>query len=142
MSQQPLRDHFVLAIFPPGEDRASLSSILENPSWQLWFTRTFSETQNALAGGSVAVVLSEGHLPDGHCWRDVLQHLQDMPDPAPLIVADRLADETLWAEVLNLGGYDVLSKPFVPGEVLYAVTAAWRFRADRQAGITRMPPPS
>ncbi len=30
----------------------------------------------------------------------------------PLIVTDRLANEALWSEVLNLGGYDVVAKPF------------------------------
>jgi len=37
--------------------------------------------------------------------------------PPLLIVASRLADERLWAEVLNLGGYDVLLKPFEPAEL-------------------------
>ena len=42
-----------------------------------------------------------------------------------LIVTDRLADERLWAEVLNLGGYDLLLKPFDPEEVLRVVNSAW-----------------
>ncbi len=40
-------------------------------------------------------------------------------------MTDRLADERLWSEVLNLGGYDVLLKPFEPGEVLRVVNSAW-----------------
>jgi DNA-binding NtrC family response regulator len=42
-----------------------------------------------------------------------------------LIVTDRLADERLWAEVLNLGGYDLLLKPFDPEELLRVVSSAW-----------------
>jgi hypothetical protein len=34
-------------------------------------------------------------------------------------VISRLADEYLWAEVLNLGGHDVLAKPLRQAEVLW-----------------------
>jgi len=49
-----------------------------------------------------------------------------MPIPPQLIVADRLAHEGLWAEVLNLG-YDLLMTPFEAAEVLRVVTLAWDF---------------
>lgn len=45
-----------------------------------------------------------------------------------LIVADRLADEALWAEVLNLGRYDVPVMPFAHEEVLRVISMAWEFR--------------
>jgi hypothetical protein len=35
------------------------------------------------------------------------------------------ADESLWAQVLNLGGFDVLMTPFEPEEVLRITFAAW-----------------
>lgn len=38
----------------------------------------------------------------------------------------RLADESLWAEVLNLGGYDVLPTPLVEDEVTRVVWLAWQ----------------
>ena len=52
--------------------------------------------------------------------------MQKMECPAPLIVGDRLADERLWAKVLNLGGYDLLAKPFNAKEVLHVVSTACR----------------
>jgi hypothetical protein len=42
------------------------------------------------------------------------------------VVASRHADENLWGEVLNLGGYDVLIKPFDCSEVTRVVGMAWR----------------
>jgi hypothetical protein len=42
----------------------------------------------------------------------------DSPFPPSLIVFSCLADEFLWAEVLNLGGFDVRMTPFEPEEVL------------------------
>jgi len=36
-----------------------------------------------------------------------------------------MADDALWAEVLNLGGYNVLAKPFDSREVFRVVGNAW-----------------
>ena len=52
---------------------------------------------------------------------DWLEYLESLPNPPLLIVTSRLADERLWAEVLNLGAWDVLAKPFDDGEVLRTV---------------------
>jgi hypothetical protein len=43
-----------------------------------------------------------------------------------LVVASRLADERLWAEVLNLGGHDVLAMPFDAHEVRRVMESAVR----------------
>jgi hypothetical protein len=48
--------------------------------------------------------------------------------PPELIVADRLADSALWAEVMNLGSYDLLITPFEAAEVLRVVSMACEFR--------------
>jgi hypothetical protein len=40
-------------------------------------------------------------------------------------VSSRLADESLWAEVLNLGGYDLLQTPFEPSELFRVLHLAW-----------------
>jgi DNA-binding response OmpR family regulator len=58
-----------------------------------------------------------------------------------LIVCSRLADERLWAEVLNLGGYDVLAIPFHAGEVEHTVNAACRtYRSKLAAEQARRRP--
>ena len=55
----------------------------------------------------------------------MLARLQELPHPTPLIVPDRLADEALWAEVLNLGAYDLVSEPFDHTEVTRVIELAW-----------------
>lgn len=55
-------------------------------------------------------------------WRTLLSDIQQRP--FALIVASRKADEELWAEVLNLGGFDVLSLPFERDELEFSVLAA------------------
>jgi DNA-binding response OmpR family regulator len=69
------------------------------------------------------VVVCDQTLADGD-WRDLLRDLQSEQEMPPLIVSSRLADDRLWAEVLNLGGYDLLTKPFAVAEVSRVVRLA------------------
>ena len=127
MVEEPIAYRAILAVFPFREDRTSLETILGDANWDLRFTATFEEARSALRAFSFGAVISEGHLPDGQCWKDLLREIQDIAGSPPLIVVERFADEWLWAEVLNLGGYDVLMKPFDAKEVLHAVTMACHF---------------
>jgi len=76
------------------------------------------------------VVISDCLLPDGR-WNDLLLDLRRQAVEPLLIVASRLADDRLWAEVLNLGGYDVLAMSFRAEEVLRSVSLAWRHWRER-----------
>jgi hypothetical protein len=42
-----------------------------------------------------------------------------------------MADERLWSEVLNLGGYNVLAKPLNMKEVFHVVGLAWMLWKQR-----------
>jgi response regulator RpfG family c-di-GMP phosphodiesterase len=69
-------------------------------------------------------VICDHCLPDGD-WKSVLAELDSVPDHPSFIVSSRLADERLWAEVLNLGAFDLLlGSPFVPEEVLRVTQSA------------------
>jgi hypothetical protein len=56
----------------------------------------------------------------------VLQDLQRREHPPQLVVTSRLADDALWSEVLNRGGYDVLPEPFEHEEVERVISSARR----------------
>ena len=103
MAEKPIANPTILAVFPAAEDRASLIDIFAHSGWKIRFTRVLAETQRALLRSAVGVVISDSCFSDGNCWQDLLHELRQMEGPPPLIVADRLADERLWAEVLNLG---------------------------------------
>jgi DNA-binding response OmpR family regulator len=62
------------------------------------------------------LVVCDTEIEDRGSWRDLLKG-QDAGPRFALIVVSRQADEALWAEVLNLGGSDVLEKPFAAEEV-------------------------
>jgi DNA-binding response OmpR family regulator len=115
----------VLLVGPFDEDLTSLLRILDCSDWNIYWYKTCAEAVSSLARNEISVVLCECDLPDGN-WKDLLACLACFANPAPLIVTSRLADDFLWAEVLNLGGYDLLVKPFNAEEVmrtLYRATA-------------------
>jgi len=130
MAELPIAIRTVLGVFSAIEDRQSLQAIFSNSLWKLELTGTLSEAQAVLRSSRLGVVISESSLTGDYGWKDLLHSLQNMEDPPPLIVADRLADERLWAEVLNLGAYDLLTMPLDGREVLYVVTAACRHREN------------
>jgi len=84
-------------------------------------------------------VICERDVPDTD-WKQALTQLAELADSPLLIVTSRWADDYLWAEVLNLGGYDVLMKPFDQTEVVRVISLAWlnwKNNHDRRAGMTR-----
>ena len=76
------------------------------------------------------VLLCEPDLPDG-AWSDLLADTLRLPLPPPLIVVARHADESLWMDVLQRGGYNVLGMPFEEREAFRLVSMAWLNLRDR-----------
>jgi len=114
----------VLAISSHADDRAFLQNIFNHTNWVLGWARSWREARSFLRRHRMPVVLVESQLPDAS-WKDALAGLSRMAEQPRLIVSSRIADEFLWAEVLNLGGYDVLAKPFDASEVFRVISLAW-----------------
>jgi len=115
----------VLAVIPQETDLAVLSRILSHSAWTVLSVSSVLEARRLLTKEHVHVLLAERQLSDGD-WKDLLAITGDMPDPPQLIVISREGDERLWAEVLNLGAWDVLVKPFHPKEVFRSIHSAWQ----------------
>jgi DNA-binding response OmpR family regulator len=123
----------ILSIIPSREDRMSLREILRESEWKTFECHDLSGTQPLLA--SANVVLCDEELPQGG-WKDVLRQTQELDIPPMLVVTSCRADDCLWAEVLNCGGYDLVSKPFRIEEVLNTVRAALSVpRPRRQSSL-------
>jgi DNA-binding response OmpR family regulator len=59
-----------------------------------------------------------------------LDALSACEHPPRLILTSEIDDERLWAEVLNLGGFDVLLKPLDPKELFRVASMAYRSWLD------------
>ena len=107
----------VLVVSPFEEDRTVLRGIFARSDWELREAKTISEAMRFLVCEHIPVVICEQDLPVGD-WKALLDALQLLPYPPQLIVSSRMADDRLWAEVLNLGGYDVQPIPFDAAAIL------------------------
>ena len=114
----------VLAVSSSPADRGRLREILSQANWKLHEASDCSEALAMLRDQNVPVLLCERDHADGN-WEDLLTATARLSAPPKLIVFSRLADDSLWAMVLNLGGFDVLITPFEPEEVLRVTFSAW-----------------
>ena len=120
-----------MAVTPDRRDHEALDSMLRQPEWKLHKATSLTKAVSKLnRTHSIRVVLCERDL-QSDSWRQLLSHLSHLDHPPLLIVMSNLADERLWAEALNLGAYDVLSKPFDPQEVTRSLKSAWRRHSGR-----------
>jgi DNA-binding response OmpR family regulator len=107
------------------EDHRFLNHVFLQHQWTLLRTDTVEAALSFLRKGSTPVVMSDRDVPGGG-WKKILSGLQHLSNPPLLVVTSRLADERLWAEVLNLGGHDVLATPFREKELEWVLENAWR----------------
>lgn len=115
----------VLAISSDAGDHSSVAQLCSHSGWRFLSAQSGRQALNTIRANRVAVAICERDLPDGN-WRAVFDELERFPAAPLVIVVSRLADDALWAEVLNVGGYDVLLKPFEPKELIWSVTSAYR----------------
>jgi PleD family two-component response regulator len=107
------------------DDRALVRDIFAKLGWRLFEARDGHRAMVWLERNAVQVVIAEGRSP-GARWQRLLDALRDLPEPPQLVVTSRTADDFLWSEVLNRGGYDVLPRPLNREEVERVIAGAGR----------------
>jgi len=128
MMADAIKTQTILFVGIAEDDGLSLDKIFVRSDWQSRGVESCHEALDFLDQNRIPVVLTGLELPDGS-WRELLNGMARLPAPPNLIVSSRLADACLWAEVLNLGGYDLLVTPFEDLEVMRVTFAArddWR----------------
>ena len=124
------QDLTLLLIGAVEDDDDRGGSIFSQSSWQARRANSCRQALPLIRRDSHPVIVSERDLPDGD-WKDILELTSVQKEPPIVIVTSRLADDYLWAEVLNLGGYDVLAKPFDRNEVHRTISLAWQHWKNR-----------
>jgi DNA-binding NtrC family response regulator len=124
-----------LALISSDSDFGALREIVLPLGAELERCRIPDNLLRSLGDGRVDVVITDSALPDNGGWKSILSVIECGGTRQPLIVASHSADEFLWAEVLNLGGFDVLSEPFIEEEVVRVFDGALRERLRRPATL-------
>ena len=123
LSPRPAVRALLLGSFDP--DRSLFLDVFRRYGWELLEASGLRQGLTCVRQKSVQVVIARADQPRWN-WKDLLDRLHAMPLPPQLIVTSRMADESLWAEVLNFGGYDLLAEPLDRDEVERVVAAACR----------------
>jgi DNA-binding response OmpR family regulator len=106
-------------------DRLLVHSIFRLRGWRLFEARNRRLALECLDKNPVQVVIAESDLPAWN-WKRILSDLRRLAHAPQLVVTSRTADDYLWAEVLNVGGYDVLPQPLEREEVERVIDSARR----------------
>lgn len=106
----------VLFVSPRPEDATTLSSMLGSLSVPIEHVADLAQARARIRDGLYPVILTEANLNDG-TWLDVLDLARRVTPRSEVIVTDAAADARFWAEVLNMGAYDLIAQPFATGEV-------------------------
>ena len=107
------------------EERSLVEDVFRKSRWRLYEAPDRKRATQCLKRHPVQVVIATSDVPDWS-WQEMLNHLRCLARPPLLIVASRTADEYLWAEVLSVGGYDVLAQPFERQEIERVISSACR----------------
>ena len=125
MPQQLIHNVSALAVGEFEKDRQILHDVFQKYGWRLLEAGDRCDALRLLEQNPIHVVIAQSELPNWG-WKKILSDLRRLALPPQLIVTSRTADDYLWAEVLNIGGYDVLPQPLERDEVERVVAAACR----------------
>lgn len=102
-------------------DRELVRDVFRKSGWRLYETRDRHRVPGLLKRRCVQVVIAESAG-----WQRLLEEIRELPVSPQLVITSRTADDVLWSEVLNRGGYDVLPQPLDRDEFQRVVAAAIR----------------
>lgn len=119
-----------LLVSPDPDDRFVLEPLFRGRNWNLGAVESLPAALEFLRKAAVPLVIAERDFVLGN-WKQLLVETQHLPQAPRLVVISRMADEQLWAEVLNLGGHDVLAKPLREPEVFWVCNHVLESRTAR-----------
>jgi DNA-binding NtrC family response regulator len=105
------------------EDYQVASGHLDSAHVRLLPASSIEQADLLLAGGEARVLIAKATFPGG-TWQDALALRRTRHPAAVLVVAAEYADERLWLDVLDQGGYDLIVKPFVAEELIRVLANA------------------
>ena len=120
----------MLIVSSAPQERQALAEMLGMHACPRYWTSAVREAKEWLTNHSSHVVVCDESLPDGK-WHELWEHVQRLPNPPLFIVSAYSTDARLWAEVLNVGAYDVIVKPYEKHEVSRILQHACRDEAFR-----------
>ena len=113
----------VLAVTPDAKERAALAKIAHQEAWDARFAQDTHGALEILRHLESPVIICDRELtPD---WREAIRFFGTHSPRSRVILTSPGTDDRLWLDVIEHGGYDVLTRPLHETRVVQAVRLAW-----------------
>lgn len=119
----------ILFVSPSAGDAGVVAEMLNPLSIPLEHAPDLRLARVKLDAERFGVILTESRLPDG-TWQDILDLVDEEKLAAAVVVTHPFADVRLWADVLDMGAYDLLPQPFCCAEVQRILSNALTARPE------------
>jgi CheY-like chemotaxis protein len=130
----------VIALAASGQDRRLLSEVASDQGWQMNFADTRHEARELLNRQGSPIVLCACEMPGGD-WRETIKTVTSSPVSPYTILVSRAADEYLWNDFIQLGGFDILTTPLREADVLRAIRLGWSYWSSSMSSSTLLAKP-
>lgn len=124
---EPSEKHLkILVLSMSLEDRFLLERLGRRHGWGLWFIDSPRVGFRLVSENAFDVILCDRNQP-GYPWREVVDRLSVSAPRSCVLLISPAKDDYLWGEVVQHGGYNVVSRPLREESVLQVIQAAVRF---------------
>jgi DNA-binding response OmpR family regulator len=124
----------VLVATPNDRHYRALETAILGAGWSLFRSCNLVEGLSAVINHEIEVIFTDCELPDGS-WREMVQSLRACRNAPRVIVFSQLADDRLWMDVLQSGGYDLVATPFNSEEIVLTGHRAWLSWQKKARGL-------
>jgi CheY-like chemotaxis protein len=119
---QPYRPR-ILALSLFVIDRLALERLGQLHEWELRFTDSPKDAFR-LAGQKDFELILCCHSQPGYPWREVMDRLAERSPRSRILLVSPAKDDFLWCDVVQHGGYDVLTCPLRESDVVQSMNTA------------------
>ena len=116
----------ILVLSAPLDDRFVLEDLGKERGWELRFASSPQEGFRLVREGHFELILCESDQP-GYPWREVMDRLSETSPESCILLVSPARAEYLWQDILQHGGYGVLTRPLRKPYALRTLDTAARF---------------
>lgn len=122
----------VVLVSSAQERHAVLRQVAKALGWELTQCTTCRAGLERLKQNHPPVVVCDEQLSDGD-WKTVMEAVHKLEVRPNVVVVSASPGDSLWAETLNWGAYDLLISPYNAGEAYRLITLAWEAKQRQMA---------
>jgi FixJ family two-component response regulator len=104
------------------EDVEELTALLQDSPWELTAVPRLEDAPGALRAARAPILLFDRDAAAS--WQDEIGRLARSRRNACVVLLSNVADQYLWDEVVQQGGFDLLPRPFQKQQVLSTLVFA------------------